>query len=81
MRTINEVHDSIISHHLENPKHGNNCICMDSYIRELRNILGLTEFEQFMTEVPDHRYAEVLDSSSYRAHQRWIYALRVALRI
>jgi hypothetical protein len=80
MRHINEVHDDIFKHHMDNPTHGMNCICMDSYIKELRSILGITDFETFMGQVPDHKFGEVLESPSYKAHKRWIYTLRTALR-
>jgi hypothetical protein len=66
---------------MDNPTHGMNCICMDSYIKELRSILGITDFETFMEQVPDHKFGEVLESPSYKAHKRWIYTLRTALKV
>lgn len=39
MRTVQEIKDDVDRHEKEFPKHGVNCICMDTYIREMRVIL------------------------------------------
>lgn len=71
---IGEIMDKMWSHHYTHPTHGHDCICMDDFIRQIRNATRFDQafIDQYMTDPINE---DVITRFENRTH----YVFRVAM--
>lgn len=77
-RDISQMYSEVMAHQRQHGNaHGINCICMDPYIREIRNILKATKPDlRDAAERYRNNLDRYLESDEYKGLQRWRYIVR-----
>lgn len=80
-RSVSQILADVMAHQMDNPRHGLNCACMDSFIREMRKLLHASPVN---LEDGAARYSgslnQFFESDEYRGFRRWEYILDSVVR-
>lgn len=80
-RTPIQIFTDVAIHEYNNPTHGFNCSCMDSLIRELRQVIIAEKLNlEKLEKEYDGNLNKYYESEGYKVYRRWSYVLHTTIR-